>query len=355
MLKPLRPKRIERQAISFKNDLDPSMIKWSGGKAPAVIYYSDNSRSYSVCIRCMEPPCMYYSDQEIQLEVFKDFPFDKNNEVCPTAAISWENGNSFPQIDPELCIYCGLCIQRCPARAIYFSDDSAIIISEPNNHLIEVNELVGEENLNKTTQKFNSSLEKGIFLLEDNQTINVFKTKLDSHIPKQSAQFPNHLSRNLLIGVGIGALMRRLGDVNIRMDLLLGPPGINQGTGEVEFGDGILDAPRNILDNIAILVNKYRSSKELIIPLVVMYTLPNSRSDYWLVVKDIRRVLGINIQTVTIGMLAIVLWNKLKLSINRGTEFYIDTDDSSLRDKLGVVLKRNVNVSLDLGFLESEK
>ena len=355
MLKPLSPKRINRCAVSFKEGYKPLRIEWSGKQSPAIIHYADGSESLSACIRCLEAPCMYYSEHEIQLEIFKDFPFDMNNEVCPTNAITWEEEFSTPQIDKEQCVFCGLCIQRCPAKAIFFSEYSAIVLEEPNDHLVELDEYVNEETLRNTIQLFNGAEEEGIYLLETDELIQMTRRKLDAYLPKANAQFPNHLSRNLLIGVGVSTLMRRRGDVNVRMDLLLGPPGVDQGTGEVEFGNGFLDAPRNILDNIATLVSKYQSSKDTLVPIVVLNTLPNSRSDYWLVVQDIRKVLGLQIQTLSIGLLYMMLWNKVALSINDGTEFYIDADNPSLREKLTSKLRREINITIDLGYLESEK
>nr|MBN1228853.1 4Fe-4S binding protein [Anaerolineae bacterium] len=355
MLRPLSPKRNYRHAISFKENYKPARIVWSGLQHPATIHYSDGSRSPSTCIRCLDAPCMYYSEDEIQIGIFTDFPYDKNNEVCPTKAISWEEDFSSPQINNENCIFCGLCIQRCPAKAIFFSQESAIVIDNLNDHFVELGEFVNEKSLRETTHLFHNAKEEGVYLLENDDVLQLSKTKLDQILPRSNAQFPNHLSRNLLLGLGVGAMMRRLGDVNIRMDLLFGPPGVNQGTGEVEFGNGVLDAPRNILDNYATLVTKYNSSRDSLFPIVIVNTLPNSRSDYWLVIQDIRKVLGIKIQTMSIGLLYILLWNKLSLSIIDGNEFYIDADNPSLREKLTTHLQRESSIIFDLGYLESEK
>ncbi len=39
-------------------------------------------------------------------------------DLCPVGAISQE-GFSLPQIDPALCIECGLCADNCGRQAVY--------------------------------------------------------------------------------------------------------------------------------------------------------------------------------------------------------------------------------------------
>ena len=82
--------------------------------------------------------------------------------------------------------------------------------------------------------------------------------------------------------------------------------------------------------------------------------LPNRRTDYWQVVKDILKVTNIQINTVTIGMLLIFLWNLTEL--NDYDIFYIDVDNSSLRKKAEEFLGRKIHVSVGyFGILENMK
>lgn len=204
---------------------------------------------------------------------------------------------------------------------------------------------------------FNDVQESGAYFLENDGVLKDFRNKFEEVAKDQGAQFPNHVARNLLIATGVGTAMRRRGDTNIRMDLVLGPPGVEQGTGEVELGYGVLDAPRNILDNIAVLVGRYEISKDKIIPVVVCLDLPNQRSEYWQVIKDVKEVLDVNINTITIGSLVVLVWNRTKIELSIGNELYIDVDSPSLRPHLESILGRPLNIVEGgyPGFLESEK
>lgn len=150
--------------------------------------------------------------------------------------------------------------------------------------------------------------------------------------------------------------MRRRGDTNIRMDMVLGPPGVDRGTSEVELGAGVLDAPRNILDNMAVLIARYDIDKDQIVPLIVTLSLPNQRSEYWQVIQDIRKVLEVKINSITIGALIVLVWNRAKIDIKTGDELYVDADLTSLRVKIEHILKRHLKTSKEYpGFLESVK
>ena len=204
---------------------------------------------------------------------------------------------------------------------------------------------------------FQGVSESGVFLMENDTLLVSIWRRFEEVAKRQSAQFPNHLARNLLIATGIGAAMRRLGDTNIRMDLVLGPPGVDQGTAEVELGMGVVAGPRNVLDNVAVLVARYAASVDNVVPFVVSLALPNQRSEYWQVIKDIRCVLGVRIQSITIGALMVLVWHRAKITIDTGEELYIDSDSPSLRPKLESILGHSLRIARGgyPGLLESEK
>jgi NAD-dependent dihydropyrimidine dehydrogenase PreA subunit len=357
MYQTLRPKRIDRPAKSLPDKIKPIQIDWHEQYFSAKITFSDGKTSIGSCIRCFHPFCVEYSPKELELSVFQDFPADKNSDVCPTSAISWTHETLSPVINKEACILCGLCVSRCPTRAIYLDNDGAYVNDEPNAHFILQNTPSDSETTAIITRLFQKVPEKGIYLFESDILMKKVREKVEGVAHTQSAQFPNHLARNLLIAVGIGAAMRRRGDTNIRMDLVLGPPGVKYGTGEVELGAEVLGAPRNILDNVAILVARYELSKDNIIPFVVSLDLPNLRSEYWQFIKDVKNVLDVKINSITIGALIVLTWSRAKILIRTGEEFYIDIDSPSLRPKIEKILGRTLNIK-DAGypgFLESSK
>ena len=357
MFQTFKPQKIDHYIKAVPNNISPIQINWGTGNKPAIISFSDGKTDIGSCIRCSNPKCIEYSQDELRLAIFQDFPADQNNNVCPTYAITWLHESDTPTINENECIKCALCINRCPVRAIYLGPNSACINDQPNGHFMEREEISNNKNTEFTSRLFNGIAENGVYQIENDVLFDAFYKKFIEIAQDQSAQFPNHLARNLLIASGVGAAMRRRGDTNIRMDLVLGPPGVKQGTGEVEFGNEVLDAPRNILDNIAVLVARYELSKDMIVPVIVSLSLPNSRSEYFRFIQDVKKVLNIKINSITIGGLILLIWNRAKVKFVNGDELYIDDTTSSLRPKLETILGRPINLVNGgyPGFLDSAK
>ena len=142
------------------------------------------------------------------------------------------------------------------------------------------------------------------------------------------------------------------------MDLLLGPPGVEVGTATVELGvnEGILDAPRNMIDNIAVLVSRYEINKERIVPLIISLQLPNKRTEYWQVIQDIKNVLGLQIGSVTVGLLIVMVWARFKLKLTPNNELYTDSNSYSLRSQVEKLLGRTLHLEQGYpGYIESTK
>jgi ferredoxin len=344
MYQTFKPKKVDHFIKTIPDDIFPIQIDWGHGNKPATINFSDGKFAFGSCIRCAYPRCIEYSYDELKLSIFQDFPADQNNNVCPTNAISWPHESSSPVINTAECINCGLCVSRCPSKAIYLLSDHACINDTTNDYFIEKKEVSEPKITEYTSSLFNGVVEKGLYVTESDAVFETFYNRFVEIAKNQSAQFPNHLARNLLIANGVGAAMRRRGDTNIRMDLVLGPPGVKKGTSEVEFGNEILDAPRNILDNIAVLVARYELSKDMIVPVIVSLSLPNSRSEYFRFIQDVRKVLNIKINSITIGGLILLIWNRSKINFVNGDELYIDETTSSLRPKLEEMLGRPINL-----------
>jgi len=356
VLPTLRPKQPSRLAVQVPANVVPISVIWDNSAAPAKIQFSDGHSSLGSCIRCENPPCMEFSRNELELTVFKDFPADKNDSVCPTGAIVWPQDSDTPVVNQDTCISCGLCVSRCPTRAIYLDSKGAQVNGIPNVHFQIQGFPATKEETEATAKLFENIDEKGVYCVESDAVLSGFLAQFEEVAKEQGAQFPNLLARNLLIASGIGTAIRRRGDTNIRMDMVLGPPGVGSGTGEVELGAGVLDAPRNILDNVAVLVARYEVSKNKIVPLIVSLSLPNQRSEYWQVIKDIRTVLGVKINSITVGALVLLVWNRKRIVIESGDELYIDSDNVSLRSKIERILDRVIRATKGYpGLFESEK
>jgi ferredoxin len=42
-------------------------------------------------------------------------------KTCPMQAIS-QIDNGLPAIDPELCVECGICVEKCRMKAVFFEE-----------------------------------------------------------------------------------------------------------------------------------------------------------------------------------------------------------------------------------------
>ena len=124
--------------------------------------------------------------------------------------------------------------------------------------------------------------------------------------------------------------MRRIGDVYTRMDAIYSSLAGSFGAIEIEFGRDTLDASRGILDDIAVLNTRYGIKKHSNNALVICLQLPNARQGYWQVVRDLKIVEGIKIQTLTVGALMFLLWNSCIFE-PENNRYYIDYDNMDLR------------------------
>lgn len=298
------------------------------------------------CLSCVFPYCMKYRDDEVKFcsKTFKEFPIDANKFVCPPGALTWKKDKIYPQIDQSLCINCGLCASRCPVGAIYLHKDGAVLskaskmvrILEANADNIKIH----ETHLN-TLHKVKHI---GV-MIKESETLfcNIYKKM--SRI-KTDAQFPNILTRNLLIQTGNYCYIRRRGDVYLRIDAIMELPNEMVGIIEVEFNKDSLESPRAILDDIAVLNSRYGIEPLSIIPFIVSLEFPNIRTEYWRVIKDINNVLKFKINSLSIGALMLFVWNYQKVNFVENA-FYADVDNPSIREVAETIIKRKVKTTSD--------
>lgn len=168
---------------------------------------------------------------------------------------------------------------------------------------------------------------------------------------------PNVLVRNLIIALNHECAISRTGDVYTRMDAVYSSkikPACN-GVVEIEFGRDTLEASRGILDDIAVMHSRNNLDKKNNAALVVCLSFPNKRQGYFQVIKDINRVLGLKIQTISLGALLLLVWNGVSVNF-LSREFYADFDSLSIRGVTEFRLDRHIALREGkLGILEPEK
>lgn len=328
----------------------PISLSYQHGKK-TIASFSDGGCSPIGCMGCVLPKCMYFSDNEFHCDTIADFPADNNNLVCPTDAIKWDNKFNVPQIDNDLCIKCGVCINRCPVGAVYYDGEKIDVNLEPSDRQSVVPYTYENAQIHNTQMEDLCVKKIGTAIIESDDLLYEIYQKL----LKEDYKFHNLIARNLLITLGCKCSIRRTGDVYTRMDAFYSASDDSIGAVEVEFGHDTLDAARGILDDIAVSNVRYNISKEKNLPFVVCLQLPNVRQGYWQVVKDVKNVEDIIINTVTIGALMILCWNRSSVTPSE-IFYYLDYDNMDLRSIISKQIGRDVKVSNKLlGIFEPNK
>ena len=315
----------QRDSLSLIIERPFALVDRQG--APCVAIYGEEEKHIG-CIKCVNPRCLFFSEDELSCDYIQGFPGDRNNEVCPVNAISWTGSSEYPTINNTLCFKCGVCVLRCPVGALYFTDSSELAINtDPGDYTETI--LINDENLAMQEEQIQSLLRvprTGVLMNVSDQVFDEIYSK-----PFQlRSNIHNMVVRNLLLGLGCKCSIRRIGDVYSRMDAVYKSSAGSVGAIEVEFGRDTLDASRGILDDIGVLNTRYEIYKQNNKAIVVCLQLPNARQGYWQVIRDIQVVEGIKIGTVTVGALMMALWCSCDFEPENDL-YYLDYDNMDLR------------------------
>jgi hypothetical protein len=93
------------------------------------------------------------------------------------------------------------------------------------------------------------------------------------------------------------------------MDGIVDLPNDRVGVLEIELTAAVLESPRALLEDVAVLHGRYGIDVARVDPISVIMRLPNARSEYFQVVADIEEVLKIRCRTITVGSLLALLWH----------------------------------------------
>lgn len=191
--------------------------------------------------------------------------------------------------------------------------------------------------------EFQGTLEEKIdnFLTMSNLT----RLKLDEQ------QLHNMLS-TVFNSFGYTSHFPRKGDVNERFDARFQKENFHL-VAEIEIPTvAILDAPRNLLDDLAVFSNRRDVSLEYIQPVVIAWDIPNKRTDYWNVVSDIEKILGIKVYTISLVSLAILYWTKSQFIIE---DYYLNNNCPQITVILKILEDNGVNAEKYLGYFSPIK
>lgn len=289
------------------------------------VLLKDGRAGAGTCLGCGSPPCMEKDIGELALfGALEAYPGDPSLDVCPTKAIQWDAQNSVATIVASDCIGCGLCISRCPYGAISLADGlTAHIETNDPDGLVTVDKWQGvHPTPNRSGQ---------IAVLDAASAANLPVTI--SALPDTRAAL---FIRNLLNEVGLNARVRRRGDTNMRIDAVGFSRSERPFVVEIELKAGVLDSPRALLEDVAVLHSRYGYNVADIDPVSIILAFPNVRSEYYQVIRDIEAVLGLRCRTLTVGAITALMWTCSRLDGFVDDAFVVGDGMIDLSASLGI-------------------
>ena len=255
------------------------------------------------------------------------YPGDPSLEVCPTRALEWDTKARAVTVLTDACIGCGLCASRCPYGAISLAGGSVaeVAMDDPD----------GLVTLGVTEATHPSPQLHGAIA----STTAPAAEGLPASISKLSDTKSALLVRNLLNEVGMNARVRRRGDTNMRIDAIGYSRSERPFVAEIELSNAVLDSPRALLEDVAILHARYGYDISAIDPISIILAFPNVRSEYYQVIRDIDVVLGLKVRTITIGALISMMWAHEHIDGFLDELFFLGKETADLSDSLGESLK----------------
>ncbi|NCQ23569.1 MAG: hypothetical protein GW798_03885 [Roseovarius sp.] len=254
------------------------------------------------------------------------FPGDPSRDVCPVNAIDWNEKGEVAVVDSEICIGCGICAVSCPYGAIHLTTEGKAVVEsiDPSG--------ITQPALSETAPHVKAECNGALGTADT-----AFLKRLPEVVASLSDVQTTRLTRNMFLACGVSANMRRKGDTNVRMDGLLRLRSGQIGVVELETSPNVLESPRALLEDIAVLHNRFGVPMNTIVPVSVICGFPNVRVEYYQVIEDIERVLGVRCRSITLGALCLLMWNFSYLE-SLGDDLFTtipgETDLSSSLEKL---------------------
>lgn len=115
----------------------------------------------------------------------------------------------------------------------------------------------------------------------------------------------------------------------------------------------ILDAPRNLLDDYAVVKSRKYSDKK-VIPVVICWDLPNKRTDYWNVIDDINKILLLKIKTISVLSLALHYWSNTDLDLEND-DYFLYSDNTHMTASEKILKENHIDPKKYIGYFQPKK
>jgi ferredoxin len=289
------------------------------------VILSDGRQGKGSCLGCGSAPCIEKHPSELVLPGTLDtYPGDPCLDVCPTKAVLWDQEYAVASISGENCIGCGLCVSRCPYGAISLVDGLVAKIETADHD--------GIVTLGAYRGKHSMPMRNGQIAYLNAPAAVSLPITVGKLVDTRAAL----LIRNLLNEIGLNTRVRRRGDTNMRIDAVGISLSERPFVVEIELSTGVLESPRALLEDVAVLHSRYGYAVADIDPISIILTFPNIRSEYYQVIRDIEFVLGIRCRTITVGALVAILWACATIDSFAGSAFFVGEGTINLTDNLGI-------------------
>ena len=260
------------------------------------------------CIHCRR--CLHYGEDQDTAIRLADFPTDTTAQVCPTGALSWNRKDECPKITHEKCILCGACLAQCPVKALYLADQKICISQECSSPVPRL-------------ENFLTARLRGSYAQPSVELADAIYTRIQTR--RKDKDFnPDILARNVLISLGWRAIAHKTGVQYTSLDVVASQDATYLAT-EVELDNQMIDLPRNLITYLPLLVERHGLPKNKIRLLAIGMSLPSHREEYWNVLEDIDAVLGLKINTASIGYLILCVLARKPLFLQDDALYLPDT------------------------------
>ena len=287
-----------------------------------------NEKIKSYCINCKEQLCYEYKELNFSLGNLNGLPYNNSKLVCSTSSIIFNDEGA---VIEDSCINCGICYDRCPVGAINYSlkDNKYEVRINDNENYIKIPQLsLNEVNLN---------------IIETQDELNKVTLSYNKNIKE------NELIRNYLIAFSYEAKSYSIGNNDNRIDCI-GFKKSRYILCEIKLNTtDYISLIRKALEDLAIFTNKYNKKISDIDIVIFINQLPNKRSDFYELLKDIKDIIQIQIYVVPIYFCDLFLKNGYKNFENFVQYFNISSDRLFIcSGELDVKLKQiDINYGLE--------
>lgn len=229
---------------------------------------------------------------------------DPTTDVCPTGALIVDPQGR-PHVTPELCVGCGICAVRCPVDAIRIDASTAIATIAPSFPDTPSDEkqfyMMRESTASNMIWESRPWADAQLVTVQVQRLADVFRTD-----PSKAFSGMRLLLRNALLLGGVPAKLRKQG-ANSMVVEVAGECDGSFLVAQVQASNDTLDPFRRLLVGLAHLLGAQGYEKKDFTPVVVILGLPNSRADYYRLVADVRKFLGVEVRTVTAAWLYLAI------------------------------------------------